>query len=713
MKFLRAELENWRPFRGESSIDFSSAAKQPITLVFGKNGGGKTSMLTGMHWCLYGKMDLEDGKGDQNLVNDYVVQAAGVTKADPVYATVTLYISSQVGGNELLYRITRRQQAYGSGNSRKEKQAGLAVRRVTPAKGYRPGDDVSDACEHSGASCENFEGDKAQDLVDKLLPHGLARYFFYPGETLSFPFKNDPKSTRLLKGFLIEISGGSKFEPFEKSIKQTKKRLDANSKDAAKADEVTRKLQEDIEVLRKEEEEAQQNLPNIEAELDAAVQNLESVEGQLEKIDSIADFLGAAERARDKEETAGVSVEEKELAVTEALEQANLVVASQVFDKVTEVFGKRKYPNDISSSLLGQLREKMECICGRDLTEKMLETLKPLSPTDDSVVTRMHTLNGRAISWRVSGDEESKLDKAIVNLKDAQEKLTMAIEGRASAEVCLTAAGGEEFDTSNKDNLVRSRSNLKNKIRQSEDNRHHVSASIKERNAKIEKKETEKRDQAPRGEVDIHTAALIARQLEKLLADIQAKQSDVAREQLEKLINDNFVLFKENIQVEVDSDFQVKVIDYTETVKIEKPVGDLAGSEIALLTYAFAAAAAKLLPQYQTLDKLLTTTPVFGEVEQIPLVVDAPFSNLGQEYKRRVMELMAQGFSQVIMFTESSDTDVLSYFAEVLGAEYLVHLKGDFQAEGVETTFSWKQRTFTYASPSDEAPQSTIEPLEH
>ena len=60
---------------------------------------------------------------------------------------------------------------------------------------------------------------------------------------------------------------------------------------------------------------------------------------------------------------------------------------------------------------------------------------------------------------------------------------------------------------------------------------------------------------------------------------------------------------------------RVRVYDDTGDERIEKPVGDLSGSETALLTYAFAAAAARLIPRNQTLDKLLTTIPEFDEVE--------------------------------------------------------------------------------------------------
>ncbi|MDE0496314.1 MAG: AAA family ATPase [Acidimicrobiaceae bacterium] len=243
MKFLRVEVENWRPFRGHSSMDFASTGNRPITLVFGKNGGGKTSLLTAVYWCLYGAMDLEEGKGDQNLVNDHAVQEAMTTKDNPVDAVVTTFASRPGGGTDFLYRISRRQSAWDSGSNRRETQNGFVVERVKPHAGYRSGDNVALAFVQQGSTLERFEGSAAQKVIEKLLPQGLAKYFFYPGETLSFPFRNDKKSIGLLRGFLREISGGSKFAPFRERIKETKKKLDAKSKAHAEADKVTKWLQ--------------------------------------------------------------------------------------------------------------------------------------------------------------------------------------------------------------------------------------------------------------------------------------------------------------------------------------------------------------------------------------------------------------------------------------------------------------------------------------
>jgi DNA sulfur modification protein DndD len=711
VKFHRVIVDNWRPFKGASTMDLAATDDRPVTLVFGKNGGGKTSMLTAIYWCLYGTMDLEEGKGAQNLVNDHAVQESNASKDDPAVATVVLFASKPNNGTEYLYRISRSQKAYDSGGARIEATEPLRVDRVTPDVGYRPGDDVEIACRNPGAVTERYEGRTAQDVVEKLLPQNLARYFFYPGETLSFPFRNDKDSIRSLKGFLREISGGSKFEPFRDMIKDATKRLDSKSRAHAEADKETKRLQEDINELAELLAQNEASLPNLEAELDAAEGNLSAVVAQLQELDSLQDVLAAAERARAEEKAAQLRVEVAEQALTDALSQAYLIVAGPVFDAVSDVFSKRKYPNDISSSLVQQLKDSMVCICGRDLDAEMFRLLEPLSPNDDSVIARMHTLHSHATSLRRPDSERRVVDQASVNLRTALDGKKAAIESRADAEAKLSEAGAEEFQAVDKENLVANRAHYDRSIRELAQRLGALQQSISDSKAEIERKEAQKRSSAPKSHQEVHAAARIAHQMGELLEAIADKQADVARRQLQSLINENYVVYKQNIEVAVDSDLRVKVIDKTGEVHIEKPVGDLSGAETALLTYAFAAAAAKLLPQYQTLDKLLTTTPVFAEVENIPLVVDAPFSNLGHEYKRRVTDLMARGFSQVVMFTEAADTDVLEEFAGVIGAEYLVHFYGAL-ADGVERDFKWRGTTHVYASPTAGRTRSALERIE-
>ncbi|MBR3313094.1 MAG: AAA family ATPase [Atopobiaceae bacterium] len=48
-------VENFLPFQGEQSVEFSTDPDRNVTLVMGDNGAGKTSLAQAFEWCLYGR----------------------------------------------------------------------------------------------------------------------------------------------------------------------------------------------------------------------------------------------------------------------------------------------------------------------------------------------------------------------------------------------------------------------------------------------------------------------------------------------------------------------------------------------------------------------------------------------------------------------------------------------------------------------------------
>ena len=77
-------LKNFMPYRGEHKIDFRVAGNRNVTVIYGDNMRGKTSLLNGLRWALYGevlgrhlkKIPLRDILNkDAAHERDFVVQA--------------------------------------------------------------------------------------------------------------------------------------------------------------------------------------------------------------------------------------------------------------------------------------------------------------------------------------------------------------------------------------------------------------------------------------------------------------------------------------------------------------------------------------------------------------------------------------------------------------------------------------------------------------
>ena len=60
MKINRIKFKNFRIYKGENEIELSSTNQlKNINIIAGKNGFGKTTFLTSLVWCFYGKMMVE------------------------------------------------------------------------------------------------------------------------------------------------------------------------------------------------------------------------------------------------------------------------------------------------------------------------------------------------------------------------------------------------------------------------------------------------------------------------------------------------------------------------------------------------------------------------------------------------------------------------------------------------------------------------------
>ena len=66
MIFKSIKLSNFRQFRNNDVITFSTDPKNNVTLFVADNNVGKTTLLQAFLWCLYGEAKLDN---EQNLAN--------------------------------------------------------------------------------------------------------------------------------------------------------------------------------------------------------------------------------------------------------------------------------------------------------------------------------------------------------------------------------------------------------------------------------------------------------------------------------------------------------------------------------------------------------------------------------------------------------------------------------------------------------------------
>ena len=85
MIIKKVQLEDFRIYRGVNEIDFNVHQEKNVFIISGENGFGKTTFLTALVWCLYGKLMIDV---DEKYKRE-IYEAGGYKK----YATINLYRS--------------------------------------------------------------------------------------------------------------------------------------------------------------------------------------------------------------------------------------------------------------------------------------------------------------------------------------------------------------------------------------------------------------------------------------------------------------------------------------------------------------------------------------------------------------------------------------------------------------------------------------------
>ena len=78
MKIKKAIINNFRCFHGlQTTIEFETEGK--ITLIYGMNGAGKTSMLDFFNWVFYG-VEPKDKDEKGKIINNYLYNTSSMEK---------------------------------------------------------------------------------------------------------------------------------------------------------------------------------------------------------------------------------------------------------------------------------------------------------------------------------------------------------------------------------------------------------------------------------------------------------------------------------------------------------------------------------------------------------------------------------------------------------------------------------------------------------
>ena len=329
-------LENWRCYQNEH-IQFSANPEgKKIWIVFGNNGFGKTSLLEGIQWCLYG--------------------ASGVPTASlPAYFNRLAVRNNS--GLELSVQLTFERDGSIHEISRYAKRVvkGTAISAQVYEANYR---------------IDGIEQGDPRERVENLLPESCSQFFFFDGLEIkryaqSFYNQQTQESIERTLG-LPELRN------LRDDAAKVVKLLDDKLSDLASDDQELKKLNMQIVDVQEEITTVEEQLQFNREQYQAALQTLESLKleaSQIEALRSKMDEILRLERevSRFREE---IDIREKQ--IEEALRQSPIALLTDLIQDVADEMQRNTVTVARRAGSASQLRSLLNsemCLCGRPMDE--------------------------------------------------------------------------------------------------------------------------------------------------------------------------------------------------------------------------------------------------------------------------------------------------------------------------------------------------------
>jgi len=212
MHLTELVLHNIGPYRGRQSMNLATREGQPVVLIGGLNGCGKTTLLDAMQLALYGNRAQLSNRGNQ-AYEDYLTSmvSRGIPLAEG--ASVSLTFSVQAHGEQAEYRITRSWSAAGK---RVKENLDVVI---------------------------NGQWDKTlsttwADHVEDLLPLEIAGLFFFDGEKIE-SLADPERAASVIQTAIHSLLGASTIEQLRTDLAALQKRQVPESGDSALEQELT------------------------------------------------------------------------------------------------------------------------------------------------------------------------------------------------------------------------------------------------------------------------------------------------------------------------------------------------------------------------------------------------------------------------------------------------------------------------------------------
>lgn len=666
MLLKKLSLYNFRPFKGNHEIVFSTDKEKNVTLVMAGNGAGKTTLAQAFQWVLYGRTD---GFKNKSVLNSIVENELNEE------SSVEVKVSLELEHNDVEYVIVRKQ------NYRKDIN-GIVKQDASVLEIINKEDDGQTSFPSSARNLS---------IVSSILPETLSKYFFFDGERIEKMAGevNEGKSSEFKEAVqnILGLTALNKaiehLNPNASTsvIGRYNAKIDQQGNDEIRfqreiiynATDEIEKNEERIEKLAEEMQYYDKEINHIKSEL-LSYADAEKAQKQLNELNRNLDQEKIYKNSQIKSLVAHFSSKtnlfmSKKL-INDALEE---LIDTDSIDKGIP---------DITRDTINYLLERKKCICGNDLCDKTSIQVRNLY---DLIQYVKPECIGTSISKFKSLSEN--------HLKVSEGYYQMLKNIMSSYRRSMNKIEEYEHDIGDIDKKILNSQN--NKIADLKARQQDFERTMKSHNDELSKlhisngilkeKKSNAEAEIARLQLKIDNNDAVQEQLNYALKAFEIikatydKEEKSVRDLLEEEINELFKqIYAGGMTISINEKYKISsfVTDLDENLTSNLDANTARSYSII---FAFIVSVINIAKKKMNKeeDKIIT--------DEYPLVMDAPLSSFDQRRIKNICQVIPSIARQVIIFIKDTDGKIArDEMDDRIGIEYEVYLKDkDYPVDSV------------------------------
>lgn len=683
MKFKSIKLNNFMRYKGEWTLEFSCDDKNNVTVVLGDNTYGKTTLAQAFRWCLYGDIiptSYLKKTAEAVLLNKEVI--AGMTVNDHREVSVEIDVIDK--DNEYIFKRT---------STFKKRNNNPDDLTVTPSFGMK----LTMQPIHNGVPDRvidnNEKNEPVQTQINSMFPKDLSNYLFFDGERW-----NEAKNKKEdIKNSINTIIGLNASIAIARHIKdQNGSTIALLKKQINTSDSESARLKNEIETLEAEISELEKENEGHKAAIETYKEMMEEKDGILMENRKAEE---AQERLRDFEKKIASTEKTKDdiyRDIVEMFSRSARYFGGGMLDELTDFLSGidlegKNIPGVTVPTVDFLMNDLKECLCGACLDEnspnfnkEAFSTLKKLRNVIPPIVLggAAGEIKNTVTDWKNENETFlESFENKVESYTNVSNQLDDLIEQKEKLERKIDSTLNLEY-------VRREYNNAKNSLAVSKTALDRNAGRIESKKELIESKQNQIEENSTKSDENklIMLSIKYAEAVYKIAKQKIDKRAGTVMEDLNKIIAKNFELMfngKEKYAV-LGDDYKIHVYYRDLNGKPSSTEEEsLSNGEIIAINYVFIVSILELARNEQQ----LSINPGDDTTIQLPLVLDAPFSNLSVENTGLVANNLPKFAEQVIVLMLDKDWEA-SGLSEYTGSKYCYHI-----SKGRESNSSCIERT--------------------